>query len=461
MDPVRSWAIWRRSIYFSVFLTVLIAIGTSVYFTYFFSAANCFDGVRNGAEADIDCGGACVRICAFEVIPPKVVWVNSFEVQPGQYNAVAHIENANQLAGVQELQYLIELKNNDTVVATRSGITVLPPNSVYPIFEGRIFTEGSSKITDTVITIYPPDVWQPAVVASDQFRTRDINLTRADERPRLDVAIENTQLNTTKDVEVVATIYNAAGEPVTASQTVIEEIAGQTIQDIVFTWPNSIAKTVRSCVVPTDVMLAIDLSGSMNNDGDNPPQPITGVLDAASSFARNLATKDLIGLITFASEANKESTLTNQNLTVAERILNLEINPEEETGYTNTEAALRLAAGELNSVNHNEDARRVLVLLTDGLPTDPDDQRNIIIESETLASELDLSGIELYAIGLGESVDRQFIRNVASSPENAYFAPSNEDLSAIYSNITSSLCETGPARIDVLAKTEAEFTPLR
>ncbi len=461
MDPVRSWAIWRRSVYFSGFLTICLAIGAGVYFSYFFSPANCFDGVRNGAEADIDCGGACVRICAFEVLPPKVVWVNSFEVQPGQYNAVAHIENANQLAGTQELNYVIELRNGETVVASRSGSTILPPNSVYPIFEGRILTDGSQKITDTVITVYPPEVWQPAEFASDQFKTRDINLTRADERPRLDVSIENSRLNTASDIEVVATIYNAAGEPVTASQTVIEEIQGQEVQDIVFTWPNSIAKTVRSCVVPTDVLLAIDLSGSMNNDGDNPPQPLTGALAAASTFARNVSDSDAIGVVTFASEANLRSQLTNQNQTVAQTILNFTIDPVEETGFTNTVAALSVAAGELNSANHNDDARRVLVLLTDGLPTDPDDERDIITEAEELAGQLDLGGIELYAIGLGESVDRQFIRNVASQPENAFFAPSSEDLATIYSNITSSLCETGPARIDVLAKSEAIFTPLR
>lgn len=460
MSTVRPWAVWRRSIYLSGLLSFFVAIGAAIYFSYFFSPADCFDGVRNASEAGVDCGGACVRICSFEVIPPKVVWVNSFEVQPGQYNTVAYVENINQLAGTKKLEYLIELKNNDRVVASRSGETILPPNSVYPIFEGRIFTNEKETITDTVITIYPADVWQPAIVSSEQFRTRDINLTRADERPRLDVSIENTLLSTATDVEVVATIFNAAGVPVTASQTVVDSLAGKTTEDIVFTWPNSIAKTVRSCVVPTDVTLAIDLSGSMNNDNDVPPEPLTGALAAASTFAKNMQEADAVSLVTFATEASNQLSLTSQHEAVAEAILRLEINPEEETGFTNTAAALELAAAELNSSNHNDDARRVLVLLTDGLPTTSGDE-DIISLTEELAHQIDLSGVQIYAIGLGESVDRQFIRNVASLPENAYFAPSSDDLATIYANITSSLCETGPARIDIIAKTTANFTPLQ
>jgi sialic acid synthase SpsE len=88
-----------------------------------------------------------------------------------------------------------------------------------------------------------------------------------------------------------------------------------------------------------------------------------------------------------------------------------------------------------------------------------------VSEAEALADQLDLSGIEIYAIGLGESVDRDFIRNIASSLDTTFFAPTGasleSDLANIYATITSSLCETGPTKIDVIAKTTANFTPLR
>lgn len=106
-----------------------------------------------------------------------------------------------------------------------------------------------------------------------------------------------------------------------------------------------------------------------------------------------------------------------------------------------------------------------MVILTDGLPTDPDDDRDIVTETVTLADELDLSSITIYAIGLGEGVDQDFVRNLASSHETAYFASTGANLESelanIYATITGSICETGPTKIDVIAKTTANFTPLR
>lgn len=461
MSRIRPWAVWRRSLFISSALLVLVAFVTAAYFTHVYQAPNCFDTEQNGSERGIDCGGACVRICAIDVIPPKVVWVNSFKIADGQYNAVAYVENPNQFAGSKDVHYTITLKNGSQIVAERTGTTVLPPNSVYPIFEGRIFTDNNSPITETNITINPPEVWQPATLGAEQFRTRDIELTRADERPRLDVTMQNVSLATAEDVEVVATIFNSAGQPVTASQTVIEGFAGETTKDIVFTWPSSIAKTVKSCVVPTDIAMVIDLSGSMNNDNPEPPQPLTDTLRAASIFANTLNENDGLSLVTFASSAELEQPLTKSHIAVSQRILNLAIAEAEETGFTNTVAALETASAELNSSNHNPDARRVVVILTDGLPTDPSDERNIVTEATELAHQLDLSGIAIYAIGLGSNVDRDFIRDLASTPEQAFFAPNSEDLQSIYASITDSLCESGPTRIDVIAKTAANFTPLR
>jgi len=465
MKDTRPWARRRRGIIIGILSSILGFFLVTTYFTHFYSPASCFDGRDNGSERGVDCGGKCVRICAFEVLPPKVVWVNSFEITPGQYNSVAYIENPNQFAGSAEMKYTLTLKNGSRTVAERSGVTILPPGSVYPIFEGRIFTTDQQEITDTFITVELPEIWQPAKIGADQFKTRDIQLSNADKRPRLDVLLENITIDTATDVEIVATIFNAEEEPVTASQTVVEFFPGESRQDVVFTWPNSIAKTVKSCVVPTDVLMVIDLSGSMNNDSDNPPQPLTDALAAASTFAGNLNENDALGLVTFASEANLEVPLTKDFSLVANSIRNLSIAPAEESGFTNTVSALETTAAELNSSNHNIDARRVAVILTDGLPTDPDDDRQIVAEAEALADQLDLSGIEIYAIGLGEEVDHDFVRTLASTNDTAYFASTGSnletDLANIYSNITGALCETGPTKIDVIAKTTANFAPLR
>lgn len=460
MSEFRRWAFFRRVQYaLGFFLTTVLIVG-GIYRIYFYTPANCFDSLANGDEEGVDCNGSCVRICAASTIPPKVVWAESFEITPGQYNAVAYIENSNRVAATQKLAYTLELLSEGVVVAQRSGQTILPPNSTYPIFEGRIMTEGK-KVTDTRITLEPVEVWQPASVGRDQFKTNNINLTRTDDRPRLDAMIENTALTAAEQIEVVATLFNEAGNPITASQTFIDRLEARSSKDIVFTWPTSIAKTIRSCVVPTDVAVVIDLSGSMNNDGDTPPQPVTDALLAAKTFISSLKTNDQAAVITFANDASTVVPFTRQHDTTAKTVEMLKISLEAETGFTNTASALLAAQEELNSGRHNADARRVIVLLTDGLPTAPDNTVDIVAETKKVAAQIVESDVTVYAIGLGKGVDLPFIASLASSEEAAFYAPTTENLGEIYKTITGSLCESGATRIDVFAKTPTNFTPLR
>ena len=455
---VRKWAVWRRIQYATGFFVLLASVSTLLYFTSFYKEPTCADGIQNGDERGVDCGGGCVLICTADVLQPSIVWASSFQISDGQYNTVAYIENPNQSAASPEMQYTFQLLSGGEVVAERSGKTVLPPNSAYPVFEGRIRTPLNKPVTETRIIIEPVTYWLPSAITRDQFRTIDIDLTRVDTKPQLDVTVENTSPAAAKGIEVVATIFSGDGTPVTASQTIIEDIGPNSTEDLVFTWPNPIAKTIRSCSIPTDVALAIDLSGSMNNDNDVPPEPITAALAAAGEFVGSLQEKDQVAVVSFATDAKLISALTGTHKAVSDLVLALTIDPKEETGFTNTVAALEAARAELLSERHNDNARRVLVLLTDGLPTVSGDA-DVIALAEQRARELDAGGVEVYAIGLGENVDRQFIQNIASTPENAYFAPTGAELRNVYAEITTSLCEVGPTKIDVIAKPKTTFVP--
>jgi Mg-chelatase subunit ChlD len=457
---IRRWALHRRLQYAAGTLTTLGLFAGLLYYGIWYTPAHCFDGVMNGKEQAVDCDGSCVRMCAFSVIPPKILWAESFQIVENQYNAVAYIENANQVASTPELSYTLQLYAGDEIVAERKGKTILPPNSVYPIFEGKIFTNGK-KVTETKLMIDPPDVWLPASVGREQFKVANINLSGADARPRLDAMISNDELTLAEQVEIVATIFNADGQPVTASQTFVDKIEGRSTKNIVFTWPNSIAKTVKSCEVPTDVAIVIDLSGSMNNDGVNPPQPITDTLAAARTFVSELKGKDQVAIITFATDAAIVSPLGANHQTTATLIDALRINPKEEAGFTNTSAGIKAAAAELVSERHGSDARRVVVLLTDGLPTVTTGGQDPQAAAEAAARDVVQSGAEVYAIGLGKGVDLAFISKLTSDTEHSFYAPNTQDLNAIYKKISSSLCEVGTAKIEVIPKTSTNFAPLQ
>lgn len=456
----RPWAFWRRVQYGTGFLVFTSAIAVSLFFAFYDDSVSCFDNLQNGFERGIDCGGDCVRICAIDVLPPKLLWAKSFEITAGQYNAVAYIENLNDVASTPELNYTFEFYSDGDLVATRDGSTVLPPDSIYPIFEGRI-TTGGRQITDTKLILQPAILWQPATIGREQFRVSDVSLTGADVRPRLDATLENTDLRAAENVEIVATLFNDAGEPLTASETYIERVEGRSLRDIVFTWPGSIAKTVRSCNIPSDVIMAIDVSGSMNNDGGNPPQPISAAVSAAASFVERLSRNDQVGVVTFATDATTNNVLTKEHSSVAASIREITISSEAETGFTNTVAALDAVTAELASPRHSEDARRAVVFLTDGLPTGQTETEELTAIVGAKARALADSGVSIYAIGLGQNVDESFIHSLASDAAYAYFAPSGGDLAHIYEQITGALCETGATKIDIIAKTKTNFTPLQ
>jgi len=478
MSTFRPWAFWRRVKYGTGFATLWTLVGTFVYFGFFYVPVNCFDNVLNGDEGGIDCDGSCVRICPFSVVPPQVVWAESFKIIDGQYNAVAYIENKNLEAATPALAYTFRLLDGEEVIAEHSDVTILPPNSVYPIFAGRIETVDDREPTETTIEINPADVWQPANIGRDQFRTLDFELLSTDARPRLNVKIENTELTEARDVEVVATIFSQSGKPLTASQTFIDDFSARSTEEIVFTWPRSIAKTVRSCEVPSDIMLILDRSGSMAADGGSPPQPLESAKQAAKSFVGLVRDHDLLGYFSYATTPSSpmEQMLTG-NLNSVSTAIQGTVMGEDGVQYTNMGEAFDIALQELTGSRHREDARKVIVFLTDGDVTRPlnpgtgeADREYAAQYALDMADKAKEEDVTIYTIGLGdffsnknEDVERdvQLISDLSSGDDFYFKAPTVADLDAVYKEIAVGICEDGISRVDIITKTKTNFAPLR
>mgnify|MGYP003440433941 FL=1 len=470
---LRKWAFWRRVQYGSAFLALCALIIVPVYLVYFVVEPTCTDGFMNGDERGVDCGGSCFLICAFDIAPPTIVWAESFKVLDGQYNAVAYIENTNREVGTPELSYIFKLYDDEGLITERAGVTVLPPDGVYPIFEGRIQTEGRIP-TRTTIEFDTDTIWRPGEVGRDQFTLDRRELRDADSLPRLVTQLSNTSLDTARDVEIVAVIFDSQKRPLTASRTFLTEFEGRTSEEVVLTWPHPIAKTVRSCEIPTDIMMLLDRSGSMAADGGSPPEPLESAKQAAAQFVARLKDKDQVGYLSYATEPSSpiEQSLT-QNRTLVEEAIQKTILGIDGIQYTNIGDAIKTAAAELTSSRHNENARKVLVLLTDGDVTRPVDPATGKLDRSyastyalNAASEAKAQEISIYTIGLGkvfadetQEVNRDvgLIQNIATDAAYYYTAPSIDDLSRVYQEISTSLCEDGASVIEVIAKPKTSF----
>jgi Mg-chelatase subunit ChlD len=458
----RWWAFWRRVQYGAGFLTLVMLVLTGVYYAYWYMPPNCFDQVHNGDERGMDCGGNCVRICAFDVEPLRVVWAESFKIIDGQYNAVAYIENKNALIGTPRLPYVFRLYDDTGLITEREGATTLPINGVYPLFEGKIITGTRVPTRTEILFANDAAVWLPGKAGSEQFGLIKRELLSTDSKPRLIAQMENKSLDEAQDVEIVATIFDSKKKPLTVSRTVVEYFKGRTTQEVVFTWPEPIAKTLRSCEVPTDVILAIDLSGSMNDDGGTPPEPISSVLNAAEAFVKRLKPKDKVGLVTYATGGSLVEPLVNDSARIAQVVAGLTIAPPEERGSTNTGEAIARIREEIASERHNQNARKVAIILSDGLATAPgtvpEAEKYALDEMKKLKEDAD---IQIFTIGLGAKVNETFLRQIASTPESYFLAPSIKELDSIYTQITAAICEDGAAVIDIIPKVESNFPVLQ
>lgn len=478
MSKFRRWAFWRRVQYGAGFLTLVSALGVFIFYNYIYTPVSCFDNVQNGNEQAVDCGGACVRICSFTLVAPSVVWAESFKVVDGQYNAVAYIENKNITAGTPTLNYTFKLFDGEVLLAERTGKTSLAPNTVSPIFEGRIITPDDRKPTRTVLEITPADLWLPATVNRNQFKTLSMELVGADLKPRLNAKLENTELQDAKNVEVVATIFSREGKPVAASQTFVDNLPSRNTMDVVFTWPNSIAKTIRSCDVPSDIMMVLDRSGSMAADGGTPPEPLESAKKAAKSFVRMIRGTDLIGYLSYATMPSSpiEQTLTSSAVAAETAIQKTEMG-KDGVQYTNMGAAFESATLELLSERHRADARKVIVFLTDGDVTRPlnpktnkADREYAAAFAKEMADKAKDANVTIYTIGFGDFFNKNnvevqrdvdLIKDLASDPARYFTAPTIADLNAVYREIAIDLCEEGPSRVEIVTKPTINFAPMQ
>lgn len=454
MIDTRAWARRRQIAISTVIGFMVLVLGYSFYTNVLYVAPTCFDGEHNGDERGVDCGSGCARICAFDALQPRLLWAEAFRVFDDQYNVVAYIENPNDVAATAEFTYTIILRDENGVIGQPITRTIgLPSDNIYPIFEGRVRT-GARVPTEVDVVMEPVTEWYPLTDSRSQFRLLDRGeIKRADSKPRLQSSIRNESRNDFKDIPVVVTIFDSQDTPLTASRT-FEDFPAETVTTVNFSWPEPIATTLRSCEVPTDVVLAIDLSGSMNNLGGLPAEPINSVRKAAETFVNRLGENDRVSVVTFATDAETVIPLRPQPATAAAVIANLQIDPEEETGSTNSGAALARAYDELTSDRHNEDARKVVVLLTDGLTNEPEPEPEQF--AITWANQLKAADTTIYTIGLGEDINEAFLRSVAS-PAGYYRSITVAEIDQVYRSITEAICEEGAARVDVIPLPKVEF----
>jgi len=174
----------------------------------------------------------------------------------------------------------------------------------------------------------------------------------------------------------------------------------------------------RSGRKPVDVIMVVDTSSSMRGE------KLALAAEAATGFIGLMSSeRDRVGLVTFNEEAHVVPLTTDLGAVAAE-LANLQTR-------RGTRIDLGLYAAVREFYDHGRaDAARVAILVSDGRPSEGT-RPGTIEQSDSLRAY----GGELYVIGLGADADSTLLRWLADSPQHYYFAPSGDDLAAIYERI--------------------------
>ena len=152
--------------------------------------------------------------------------------------------------------------------------------------------------------------------------------------------------------------------------------------------PQDVEQNVRTNTEGIDIMLAIDVSGSMLAR-DFKPDRITAAKEVAGSFVADRY-GDRIGLVAFAGEAFTQSPLTTDQSTLQTLLARIRSGLIED----GTAIGNGLATA-INRLRESEAKSKVIILLTDGVNNRGE------IAPRTAAEIAQAQGIRVYTIGVG------------------------------------------------------------
>jgi hypothetical protein len=238
-----SWSARRQFLYYAVAAVIGLIILGGVYQAFFTTVPTCRDGLMNGTELGVDCGGTCSLVCENIARNPRVLWARSFPTGPNAYTAAAYIENSNPGAGARSVQYSFRLFDaNSVLVVERDGITDLPPTTLIPIVETGIDV-GQRQVARTIFTFAEVPIWN--TIGGTKPDLKLSNQTLNIEESRLSATLVNNALTDAGRVSLVAVLFDVDGVARAASKTTVN-VLRKSSQPIVFTWPQGIESAVRA-----------------------------------------------------------------------------------------------------------------------------------------------------------------------------------------------------------------------
>lgn len=235
-----TWAARRKLLYSAIVLAVFGLFLFLVLRSALDKAPTCFDRRQNGDEFGVDCGGSCARYCEGMVSDPKIRWRRTFPIAEGLAHAVAYIEHSNPNAALREIQYEFRVfDEKNELITTRTGTTFLGTLGRTAIIE-PLLSIGDRVPAVTNFEINKMSFWERPSAESNKIliktdrtdiESAGLNLTK------VSAELSNQSSVKLKNIQVIAILYDAKDNAITASKTELPELPAFSKRMVYFSWP--------------------------------------------------------------------------------------------------------------------------------------------------------------------------------------------------------------------------------
>jgi hypothetical protein len=203
-----QWSVYRRILYISGALFVVILFFTYINRDSIFPAPTCTDSVQNGNEQGVDCGGGCALLCVDQYQPLAVTVSRFYERANGDNQVLILIENKNQYSAPKILPMSVILYGKDGEVLDNLQLNI--PASTGNIIPIILDAHQYKNVTKVIATLGTYEMYHS--YGSYIIALRDFTIDSVSDVDRIHVTYASSYKDAvTSNIDAVVLLYDALG----------------------------------------------------------------------------------------------------------------------------------------------------------------------------------------------------------------------------------------------------------
>lgn len=244
-----DWAHKREWTVIAVLAAFVIAVLCIISFAVFYHTPTCTDHKQDGDETGVDCGGSCSTVCSVEAQKASVRFARVL-TQSGRQDLIAYIDNPNTNAYAKRADLLVDIYRQDGHMLEKHAYIPLLANSATPLFIPGIANAGVQQAFVSFASDSP--MWTKGTGGSESMpKVSNVNVGGTPSAPRVTATVANPTAYPQNNVPFIASVFDASGTVMAASQTVVPLIPPQGSAQVVFTWNEAFSQSyARIDIVP-------------------------------------------------------------------------------------------------------------------------------------------------------------------------------------------------------------------